>query len=109
MFHLAHVINGYDSLVTCGSHVDIDDAQYFLDSYDLKTLHAGLKGTNRVDFSDVNSSTAASHGLGASLSDISETADEHLLSTDHDISSSVDSVNKGVLASVNVVELGLGD
>ena len=109
VLHLAHVIDSDDLLVSSGSDVDIDDGQNILNPHDLESFHAGLKGTDGIDLSHVDSRTAASHGLGASLSNVSETADEDLLSRDHDISGSVDSVNKRVLASVDVVELGLGD
>lgn len=109
VFHLAHVIDSDDLLVSSCSDVDIDNGQNVFDPHDFVSLHAGLKGADGIDLSHVDSRTTASHGLGASLSDVSEAADEDLLSRDHDISGPVDSVDKRVLASVDVVELGLGD
>jgi hypothetical protein len=47
--------------------------------------------------------------LTTSFSDITETEDQNFLSTDHDISGSVQTVDQRVFASVNVVEFGLGD
>jgi len=109
VLHLFHVLQSDDALVAGGSDVDVRLLEDILDSDDLEPLHAGLEGADGVAFSDVDPGTAAAHGLGAALADVSEAADEHLLAADHDIGGPVESVDEGVLAAVDVVELGLGD
>lgn len=47
--------------------------------------------------------------MGTSFSDISVAEDEDFLSTDHNIGGSVNTIYKGVFASVNVVELGFSN
>ncbi len=83
--------------------------QDILDSDDFVAFHAGLKGTDGIDFSDIDSGSTASECLGASLSDVSETTDQSFFTSDHDIGGSIDAVDKGVLAAVDIVELRLGD
>jgi len=97
------------AFITSACHVDIGLFKDILNSDNLEALHAGLESADWINLSDINSSSTASHGLGTSLSDISEARDENLLSTDHDISSSVNSINKRVFASVDIVELWFGN
>lgn len=109
VLHLFHVLQGDDALVAGGSDVDVHLLEDVLDSDHLEPLHAGLQGADGVALGDVDSGTAAAHGLGAALADVSEAADEDLLAADHDVGGPVDPVDEGVLAPVDVVELGLGD
>jgi len=109
VLHLFHVLESNNTNVSSSSNVDIDLMKNIFDSYNFITLHTGLKGTNGVNFSDIDSSPTSSHGLSTSFSNISETTNENLLSADHNISSSVDTVNKGVLAAINVIEFRFSD
>ena len=109
VLHLAHVGGHNDVLVSGGSDEDISLLDDLLESDDVVSLHAGLESADRVDLSDVDSGSASLHGGGASLSDISESADDGLLSGDHDVGGSEDTIWQGVSASVDVIELGLSD
>jgi hypothetical protein len=109
VLHLGHVLGPDDALIAGGGDVDVDLVEAFLDGDHLVAFHARLKSADGVDLGDVNASSRSLHGLGASLSDVSETADEDLLAGDHHVGGSVEAVNEGVLAAVDVVELGLGD
>jgi hypothetical protein len=109
VLHLGHVILHEDSLVTGGGNEDISGGENIFKGGDGVTFHAGLEGTDRVNFSDVNDTSVGSHGVGATLTDISVTANDGLLSGKHDISGTHDTVGKRVLASVQVVEFRLGD
>lgn len=108
VLHLLHVGSLDDVLVSSGGDEDVHSVDDVFDGDYFVAFHTGLKGADGVDFGDVDSGSGSSHGLGASLSDISETADKYFLSADHDVSGSVESVDQGVLAAVDVVELGLG-
>ena len=109
VLHLGHVGGHDDSEVTSGSDEDVSSLNNAGESLDLEAFHAGLKGTDGVNFSDDDASTARLHGGGAALADIAESADDDLLASDHDISGAHESVGEGVTAAVNVIELLLGD
>lgn len=109
VLHLLHVRDSDNALVSSCCNEDIDLINNIFNSDNFKALHASLKGTDWVTFSDVDSSTAAFESFSTSFSDISETADQDSFSSDHHISGSVDTINDGVLASVDVIELGFGD
>jgi len=109
VLHLGHVVSHDDVLVSGGGDEDVSLTKDVLEADDRVSFHAGLEGADGVDLGDVNAGTAGAHGLGASLSDISESADNGFLSGNHDVSGAHDSVGERVAASVDVVELGLGD
>lgn len=97
-----------DVLVSCSCDEDVNILDELLDGEDFISLHAGLKGADRVDFADENSGAGSLHGTGTSFSYVSVTENQDLLSGEHDIGSPVEPVRKRVLASVDVVELCLG-
>ena len=109
MLHFTHVIKGNNSFVSSGSNVDINNVKDIFGSYDFEALHAGLKSTYGIDFSYINSSSTSFERLGASLTDITETANQSLLPWNHNISSSIDSVNNWVFASIDVIKFGFGN
>jgi hypothetical protein len=109
VLHLSHVINHDDILVTSSGDEDISGSNDGVKADHLESLHRSLKGADRIDLSDEDDGTGSLHGLGATLSDITESADDGSLTGNHDISSTAKTIGKRVLASVKVVELGLGD
>jgi len=109
VLHLGHVVLHENSLVTGGGNENISRGKNVLESGDGVTFHAGLKSADRIDFGDVNNASVGTHGVGTSLSNISVSADDGLLSGKHDIGGTHESIRKRVLASVQVVEFGLGD
>ena len=68
----------------------------------------GLEGADGVDLGD-DTGTAGAQGCGAALANIAVAADDGHLAGDHDVGGTLDAVEEGVLAAVEVVELGLGD
>lgn len=76
---------------------------------DLETFHGGLEGADWVDFCHDDTCSGLLHCGGATLSDVSVSADDCDLSGDHDVSGSHQTVGERVTASVQVVELALGD
>lgn len=109
VFHFAHVLEGNDSFVSSWGDVNINNVKNIFNSYDFETLHTGLKSTNGINFSNINSGSTTSESLGTSFTNITKTTYKSLFAWNHDISSSVDSVNNWVLASVNVVEFRLSN
>mmetsp|Transcript_2666 Transcript_2666/g.5096 ORF Transcript_2666/g.5096 Transcript_2666/m.5096 type:complete len:493 (-) Transcript_2666:17-1495(-) len=109
VLHLGHHVGHEDALVAGGGDEDVGGGNDILEGNDGEALHARLKGADGVDLGDEDNSSLGAHGMGASLSDVAEAADDGLLSGDHDVSGAHKSVGEGVLAAVEVVELGLGD
>jgi hypothetical protein len=108
ILHLSHMVSHDDSLISSRGNEDISRGNNALEFLDLETLHAGLESADWVALSDNNSSSAGFHGSGASLSDITVTKDDALLSSNHHIGGSHDTIWEGMSASVHIVELGLG-
>lgn len=78
IFHLGHIAELNDVLVASSSDENIHLVSNFLETDNFNAFHACLKSTDRIDLSDVNSSTSSFHGFGASFSDVSKATDEDL-------------------------------
>ena len=109
VLHLGHVIEGDDVLVACGGDVDVGAAEGFLDSGHFKTFHGGLEGVDGIDFGNDDAGTLAAERLGRAFADVAIAADDSDFARDHNVEGAVESVDEGVTATVEVVELGLGD
>jgi hypothetical protein len=107
VLHLGHVGGHDDVLVTGGGDEDISLGHNGGESHDGEALHGGLQGADRINLGDVHDGTGSLHGLGATLSDITETADDGALAGNHDIGGAAQTIGQGVLAAVQVIELGL--
>jgi hypothetical protein len=95
-------------LSSCGNE-DVTGLDNIFKGKDGISLHAGLKGADGVDLSNVDDASVGAHGGGATLTDITVSANDSLLPGHHDVSGTHETIREGVLASVQVVELGLGD
>ena len=109
VLHLGHVLSHDDVEVTSGGDHDVDLGHDGGQLHDAEALHGGLQGADRVHLGHVHDGTGSLHGLGATLSDITETADHGTLVGNHDVGGTAQTIGQGVLAAVQVVELGLGD
>jgi hypothetical protein len=108
VLHLRHVCVHKNSLVSGSGDEDISIAEDILKRTDSESFHAGLKGADGVDLSDENNATVGAHGGSASLTDITVSTNDGFLSGKHNIGGTHDTIGKRVLASVKVVEFGLG-
>mmetsp|Transcript_6806 Transcript_6806/g.9718 ORF Transcript_6806/g.9718 Transcript_6806/m.9718 type:complete len:449 (-) Transcript_6806:68-1414(-) len=109
VLHLGHGIGHQNTLVTSGGDKDIGETNNFFKGGDSVSLHTGLKSTDGIDFSDVNDTSIGTHGGGTSLTNITVSADNSLLTGHHDIGGTHKTIGKRMLASVKVIELGLSD
>ena len=109
VLHLSHVLGHDDVLVAGGGDEDVDLAHDIVEADDLEALHARLQGADGVDLRNVDDGALGTHGHGATFADVAVAADKGLLAGEHDVSGAHDAVGEGVLAAVQVVELGLGD
>ena len=94
VLHLAHVVSHEDSLVTSGGDENISSLNNILKSADGESLHTGLKSTDGVNLSDVNDTSIGTHGGGTSLTNISVSADNGLLSSHHNIGGTHDTIGE---------------
>jgi len=103
------VLGGENVSATGGGDEDLTDGGGLLHGGDLETSHGGLEGVDGVDLGDDDTSTHASKGGGAALTDITVTSNDGNLASNHDVGSTLDTVDERLTAAVQVVELGLGD
>ena len=109
VLHLLHVGEHDDVLVTGGGNEDVHGGDEVIEGVDLEAFHEGLEGADGIDLRDVDTAARTLHGSGATLADVTVTVDEDLLAAEHDVGGAVKAVGEGVAATVDVVELGLGD
>ena len=108
VLHLSHIGSHDDAEVSSGGDVDVCGGEDGGKLLDFVSFHAGLEGANGIDLSYDNTGTASLHGGGTALADVTIAANDDLLTGDHDISGTHETVGEGVTATVDVVELGLG-
>jgi hypothetical protein len=107
--HSLEVLAGEDVTAAGGGDEDLTELGSLLHGGDLVTGHSSLEGVDGVNLGDNDASTHAVEGHSTTLTDITETGNDSDLASNHDIGSTLDTVDKGLTAAVKVVELGLGD
>lgn len=107
--HGLEVLADEDVSAAGGGDEDLTDRSGLLHSGDLVAGNGGLESVDGVDLSDDDTGTHGVEGLGTTLSDVTETSDNGDLASNHDISGTLDTVDEGLSAAVEVVELALGD
>lgn len=109
IWHSLKVLASEDITATGGGNEDLTDLGGLLHGGDLVTGHSSLESVDGVNLGNEDAGTHAVEGHGATLTDITETGNDGDLASNHDIGSTLDTVDKGLTAAVKVVELGLGD
>jgi hypothetical protein len=107
--HSLEVLASQDVTATSGGDEDLTLGSGLLHGGDLEAGNGSLKSVDGVDLSDDNAGTHAVESLGATLTDITETGNNGDLSSNHNIGGTLDTVDERLAASVQVVELGLGN
>jgi hypothetical protein len=103
------VVTSDDISASGGGDKDLSHRGSLLHSHNLVTRDGSLKSVDGVDLSDEDTSTHTVKSSNTALTNITVSSDNSNLSGNHDISGTLDSVNKRLSASVEVVELGLCD
>ena len=107
--HRLEVLSCQDVTATGGGDENLTLRSSLLHGGDLEARDGSLESVDGVDLSDENAGTHGVESLGATLTDITETSDNGDLASDHDVGGTLDTVDKGLTATVQVVELGLCD
>lgn len=100
---------GQDVTATSGGDENLTNGGSLLHGGDLVAGHGGLESVDGINLGNNDTSTHAVQGHGAALADITETSNNGDLASNHDIGGTLDTVNEGLTAAVQVVELGLGN
>jgi hypothetical protein len=109
LWHLEDVLGLDDVPATGGGDENVTLGSSLLHCGDLVTGHGSLESVDGVDLGDDNTGTVRTEGLGATLTDVTETGDDGYLAGQHDVGGTLDTVDEGLAAAVVVVELALGD
>eukprot|EP01002_Notosolenus_urceolatus_P008839 NODE_333_length_2218_cov_2290.191793_g264_i0.p2 GENE.NODE_333_length_2218_cov_2290.191793_g264_i0~~NODE_333_length_2218_cov_2290.191793_g264_i0.p2 ORF type:complete len:691 (-),score=252.53 NODE_333_length_2218_cov_2290.191793_g264_i0:39-2111(-) len=105
--HLLEVLRGDDVVIASGSHNNVALVNNILHNIHLVALHQSLKGIDGVNLSDDHAGTKVAQGLSAPLANISVAAHQGGLASNHDVGGALDTVDQGLTAAIQVVELGL--
>jgi hypothetical protein len=109
VWHLLKVLTNQDITASGGGDEDLTNLGSLLHWHNLVTRDSSLEGVDWVNLGDDDTSTHSVEGHGATLSDVTVTSDNGNLSGNHDIGGTLDTIDQGLTATVQVVELGLGD
>jgi len=109
LLHDGNVLTTENVTASSGGDEDVSEGSSLLHGNNLVSLHASLESIDGVNLSDEDTGSHLLESLGASLTDISVSSDNGDLSGNHDIGGSLDTIDERLTASVQVVELGLGD
>jgi hypothetical protein len=107
--HLLEMGANQDISASSGGNEDLSLAGSLVHGQDLVAGNSSLKGVDRVDLGNDDTSTHSVKSHSTSLSDITETSNNGNLTSNHDIGSTLDTIDQRLTATVQVVELGLGD
>lgn len=107
--HLLKVFCTQDISASGGSDKDLANASSLLHSCNLVSGDSSLESVDRVDFGNNDTSSHSVKSHGTALTNITVTGNNRDLTSDHDISGTLDTIDQGLTATVQVVEFGLGD
>jgi len=103
------VLASDDVTASSGGDKDLSNGGSLLHGNDLVSGDGGLKGVDGVNLGNHDASTHSVESGNTTLSDITVSSNNGDLASNHDIGGTLDSVNERFSATVQVVELGLGD
>ena len=104
----SHVRSGDDVEVARRGDEQIGGRHEVFESLDFVTFHRRLQRADRVDLRNNDACALALESLSAALADFAITADHGDFAGQHDVGRAIQTVDDGVAAAVDVVELVLG-
>ena len=107
--HGLHVVMGDHADVAGAGDENVGLAGHFVHAHHAVAFHGGLQGADRVDLGHPNGRAKAAQRLGAALAHVTVTQHHSHLAGHHDVGSALDAVHQRFAATVQVVELRLGD
>lgn len=106
--HLGEVLRGDDIIVTGGGDEDVSSVSDIFHTDHLVAFHSRLQGVDGVHFRHDDASTKVAESGRAAFANITIAAHTGRLASNHHIGGTLDSIDKGLAAAIEVVELALG-
>jgi len=103
------VLTSQDVSASSGCNKDLSNASSLFHGGDLVSRDSSLESVDGVDLGHKNASTHSVKSHSTSLSNITEASNDSNLTSNHDIGSTLDTIDQGFTATVQVIELGLGN
>lgn len=104
VLHTDHMIVSDDIFIPCRSDEYISDLTGFFHRDDTIPFHRSLQGTDRVDLRDRDSSTHPTKCIRTSFPDITISAHDDDLPSDHHISRTLDPIEDRFTTSVEIIK-----
>ena len=108
VLHAVEVFAGDDMVIAGGSYEDVGLVADVVEQHHPVAFHRGLQGADRVDLGDAHGRAQRAQRLRTTLADVAVATDHHDLAGNHHVRGSLDAVDQGLAAAVEIVELGLG-
>lgn len=109
ILHDLKVLRGQDICATGGGNKDLTLGSGLFHGGNLESGDSSLESIDRINLSDDNTSTERTEGVGTALSNVTIAGNNSSLSSNHDIGSTLDTIEERFAASVKIIELGLGN
>ena len=103
ILHLDEVFAGNDITTTRCRDENVALVSSLFHGQDFVAFESGLESVDGIDFGDEDASTHSAKGTGTALSDVSVACDNADFTTDHDIRSTLDTINQGLTTSIYVL------
>ena len=107
--HAFHLRARDNVVIAGGSHDDVDLIAYVVEPDDAIAFHRCLQCADRVDFGYPDRSAQALERLRAAFAHVSVSTNDRDLAGDHDVGSSLDTVDQRFATAVEIVELRFCD
>ena len=107
--HCAHMVEGDHVDIAGGGHEDIADGRGVVHGHDFVAFHRRLERADGVDLGHQDPGAGVAQRRRRALADISVAGDHRDLAGEHDIGRAPDAVDEAFAATVEIVELRLGD
>ena len=107
--HHLEVLADEDVSAAGGRDEDLTERGGLLHGDDLEAGHGSLQSVDGVDLSDHDAGTHGVQSLSTALADVTVASNDTDLASNHDVRSTLDTVDQALTAAVQVVELALGD
>jgi hypothetical protein len=107
--HLLEVLANQNITATSGGDKDLSLASSLLHGQNLVARDSSLESVDGINLSDDDTSSHSVKSHSTPLSDITITSNDGDLTSNHNIGSTLNTVDQGLTAAVQVVELGLCD
>jgi hypothetical protein len=109
ILHLLKVTANNDITTTSCGDKDVGFRDSLLHGGNFITFHGSLESIDRINFGNDDTRTESTESSSTTLTDITVTSNNGNLTGNHNISGTLDTIDKRFTTTVKVIELGLGN